>query len=396
MPLKVAAAFAVGFVMMSAMVEWNSAAGETAFVFGPALSQLGVNEYAFLWQIATIVLFWMVAFWAVEGSFADKLIQGVKSGAEILAETTAKSLTVDRPMFTVGTGKNESQFSLGSVLAAPSAIANAKQAKDNQMKATMAQAFGITQSDFAKGLQGKIFSSAEAFKTHLFSAGSVGEAGSHYKEIAEALRNSQFEGSTKLADLFLREKGNMKNINDEIAKSAIDYGFKLGGNQFLASPESYGKKDSSTNTTTDTPAENKAKVVGEDFKNYTEAKNSLKGKKDIEPEDSAAAMNLAGAPNTLADAINGLGVTIKKGIYIDSKEQAYMHLTNESSGAVKLDLSGVNDLAGLNAKMLGVPTGLANEVITPQMKNVLLAKAGISDPNNYTWNSGSKNFTKNQ
>lgn len=239
MPLKVAAAFAVGFVMMSAMVEWHTETGETSFVFGPALSQLGVNEYAFLWQIATIVLFWMVAFWAVEGSLADKLIQGVKGAAETLATVTAKSLTVDRPMFTVGTGDKESQFSLGSVLAAPSALANAKQARDNKMKATMAQAFGITQSDFAKGLQGKTFSNVEDFKRYLLSAGSKGEAGSHYKEIAEALRNSSFAESTQLANSMLASGGDMEKFNEAIKGNLSGHGFM--DNPYLDSSASYGK-----------------------------------------------------------------------------------------------------------------------------------------------------------
>jgi len=119
MPLKIAAAFAVGFVMMSAMVEWNGGDAESSFIFGSALSQLGQNEYSFLWQIATIVLFWMAAFWAVEGSVADTLIKQIQTGAELLATTTAKTLTIDRPLFTVGTAGKEVEFSLGTLFAAP-------------------------------------------------------------------------------------------------------------------------------------------------------------------------------------------------------------------------------------------------------------------------------------
>lgn len=386
MPLKVAAAFAVGFVMMSAMVEWHTETGETSFVFGPALSQLGVNEYAFLWQIATIVLFWMVAFWAVEGSLADKLIQGVKGAAETLATVTAKSLTVDRPMFTVGTGDKESQFSLGSVLAAPSALANAKQARDNKMKATMAQAFGITQSDFAKGLQGKTFSNVEDFKRYLLSAGSIGEAGSHYKEIAEALRNSSFAESTQLANSMLASGGDMKKFNEAIKGNFSGHGFM--GDPFLASPESYGKPYESTS---ESPVRDKAKVKGEDFKNYAEAKDSLKGKKDLEPEDSAAAMKLRGAPDTLAKAVEGLDVTMKRGVYIDDEKNVFMHLSSDSSGAVKLNLSGVNgNIDELNGKMKGIPKALSGNLST-DMEQSILTEGGL-DPNKYTWDAEARNF----
>ena len=314
MPLKVAAAFAVGFVMMSTMVEWQTETSDTTFVFGPALSQLGVNEYAFLWQIATIVLFWMVAFWAVEGSLADKLIQGVKGAAETLATVTAKSLTVDRPMFTVGTGKNESKFSLGSVLSAPSAIANAKQARDNKMKATMAQAFGITQSDFAKGLQGKTFSSAADFKRYLLSAGSIGEAGSHYKEIAEALRNSSFAESTQLANSMLASGGDMKKFNEAITGNLSGHGFM--SDPYLATPGSYGKSYSPG--TSPAPKNKSTKV-----ENITENSATV-GETEI----------------TSSTSMQGLQNSAKNGV--DSEDTAYklLKIIQNTSGAAVPVVSG--------------------------------------------------------
>ncbi|MCF7846972.1 MAG: type IV secretion system protein [Candidatus Gracilibacteria bacterium] len=116
MPLKIAAAFAISFVMLSAMVTFSSTQAEAsgqAFWFGPALSQIGQGEYALLWQLATIVIFWMAAFWAIQGNIAEKITSGIKSGVEMLGKTTAEAATIYRPIFAVGTGKEK--VSIGSL-----------------------------------------------------------------------------------------------------------------------------------------------------------------------------------------------------------------------------------------------------------------------------------------
>ncbi len=240
MPLKIAAAFAVGFVMMSAMVEWHGGVEESSFVFGAALSQLGQDEYSFLWQIATIVLFWMAAFWAVEGSIADTLIQQIKTGAEMLATTTAKTLTIDRPLFTVGTGGKDAAFSLGSVLQAPQAIRRAHEAEKTRMNRAMAQAFDIESSPFETALEKKSFTSAEDFKNFTFSGG-VGEMASNYKGLVAGLnRSEEFEGRGALIELLERTKGDKDKMQKAMADGKwANYGLKA--DPWFASENSYNK-----------------------------------------------------------------------------------------------------------------------------------------------------------
>lgn len=153
MPLKVAAAFAVGFVMMSAMVEWHGVSTQSSFFFGPALSQLGRNEYGFLWQIATIVLFWIAAFWAVEGSIADHIIQQVKTGAETLAGVAAKSATIDRPLFSTEVGGQKKEFSMGAMLRMPEAVKLAAREDQAKMFTQMREGLGFAVTGHEKTIQ---------------------------------------------------------------------------------------------------------------------------------------------------------------------------------------------------------------------------------------------------
>jgi len=101
-PLKVAAVFAITFVLISALstveaIQGVGAGGKAFIFFGPALSKLG-NEYAILWQIMTVIVFWTAVFKAMEGSAAQGIVDKIKSGAQTVGGYVAKSQTIDKPM----------------------------------------------------------------------------------------------------------------------------------------------------------------------------------------------------------------------------------------------------------------------------------------------------------
>ncbi len=275
MPLKVAAAFAVGFVMMSAMIEIQGDLSGQTFVFGPALSQLGQNEYAFLWQIATIVLFWKVAFWAVEGSVAEKLIQGVQSGAEMLAGSVGKMVTIDRQMFSVGTGTEEKKFSLGSVLQAPTMIKRAQDTVATTNATNMAEAFGITQSEFARNLSNTTITSVDDAIKLGFKASSSQELLSHRKEYGQALeRSSDPRVSGTLAGLWKEAAGDLKKYEESVRANRSSLGLD-GRDVFFTTESNYGGSYSGGSSSTTDSKETTKESLREKVENSTVDKSSI-------------------------------------------------------------------------------------------------------------------------
>ncbi|MCF7830455.1 hypothetical protein K9M41_00445 [Candidatus Gracilibacteria bacterium] len=125
MPLKIAAAFAVSFIMISSMIDVVPKNGGSFFEFGAALNQFGTDGYGLLWQITTIVVFWAAAFWALQGSEAEGLINNIKSGAQKAGTFLARAATIDRQvlMFPGKDGKME-KASMAAVLKLPDAAIN--------------------------------------------------------------------------------------------------------------------------------------------------------------------------------------------------------------------------------------------------------------------------------
>ncbi|MCF7905877.1 hypothetical protein K9L63_01660 [Candidatus Gracilibacteria bacterium] len=127
MPLKIGGAFAVTFVMLTALSGAGLFSGEGDLVLpGPALSQFGQGAYAILWQIMTVVVFWKVAFWALQDSpINDMVIQKIRSGAESVAGYAAKSATIDQTIIPVGTGGEK--VGLSALAKIPSIMRSARQ-----------------------------------------------------------------------------------------------------------------------------------------------------------------------------------------------------------------------------------------------------------------------------
>lgn len=123
MPLKIAAAFALSFVMISAMIEVSAEMQTGIFEPGRALQSFwGVttSPFGIMWQIMTVVVFWMAVWWALSGSEAEFINNGIKSGAEQIGKYTG-NFALDRVRIP-GIGSDgmsvRSLGSLGSVLQA--------------------------------------------------------------------------------------------------------------------------------------------------------------------------------------------------------------------------------------------------------------------------------------
>lgn len=133
MPLKVAAAFAISFVMISALGAGNlfSVVEGSMVQEGPALSTLGQGSYGFLWKLVTVIVFWKAAFWALEGSEAEDIIGGIKKGAEDLGVAAARASTIDRHLFKIGKN-NDIPVTLGAIFKSPGQMMDTYKSKQNK------------------------------------------------------------------------------------------------------------------------------------------------------------------------------------------------------------------------------------------------------------------------
>jgi hypothetical protein len=372
MPLKIAAAFAVGFVMLSAMVTISPGmtGGESAFWFGSALSQMGQDEYAILWQVATVYLFWKAAQWAVEGNMADELTKGIFSGAQSLGSVAARAATIDRPLFEFKTADGKKNISLGALLSAPETLSSQWSGKLKTDRMKVLEDLGLTPNG-ATANQQKVndFKANFKLKTEekdigesmhgLFKDLGVGGVGQIGKEVASALRsNSKFDetkikaemgrlenGSITAADLYkiVGEQGvNSKGIAEK-ARNANDYGTK-------------SETDKGTNAT------------GGDEKKKIEVKSINDIKKEEGSVISVASMEslLKGANNQnerakIANTVKSKHAEIEKSITLDKGVK-----DNKSQGFFFTDRRG--NYIDIGATLSGAGNaGDANKVITDNM-----------------------------
>jgi hypothetical protein len=152
-PIKVAAVFAVTYIMMSAMVEFSTSNMQNEYlVMGPSLSLFGMGISGLLWQIATIGIFWKAAFWAVKDTEAQWVIDGIKGGAETLAGVAGRWATIDRPILPGKDGK-PNKLSVGSFARTPNLVKGAYDTMRSKNESNLKEFLGIETSAAEKALK---------------------------------------------------------------------------------------------------------------------------------------------------------------------------------------------------------------------------------------------------
>jgi len=110
MPLKIAAAFALSFVMSSAVFDISPpVVGEFLDFKGGPLEQFmaGDSIYGLLWKLATVVVFWKAVFeWALDGAEGKAIIDKVKGSGEQLGMLASKTVAESIPLPGLGEGQN--------------------------------------------------------------------------------------------------------------------------------------------------------------------------------------------------------------------------------------------------------------------------------------------------
>lgn len=185
MPLKVAAVFVVTFVMLTSMADVKvdgtmNNNGQPMIIAGHSLSQMATDEYALLWQIATIVIFWMAAFWSIKDSMADGIISKIKQGAETVATYTAKTATVDQTYLPIG--KDGGDVPLSALPAIPDVLKRVRANKINEGVSSIESRLSMKDEDTQKRIDAS-------------------------KELTEALNKLTGELGPTRAQTFLDEQG---------------------------------------------------------------------------------------------------------------------------------------------------------------------------------------------
>ncbi|PID70335.1 hypothetical protein CSB37_03035 [bacterium DOLZORAL124_38_8] len=119
LPLKVALAFSVTFVMINGMITFKPQNLNTGFIdFGPQLSHLAMDQYSLVWQVATVFAFWTIAKWATEGTISHRITDTIFDWSEKIAEYLAKSATIEQQFIAVP-NQNGAKVGIADVFAAP-------------------------------------------------------------------------------------------------------------------------------------------------------------------------------------------------------------------------------------------------------------------------------------
>ncbi len=129
LPLKVAAAMAVSFIMISGMSDLSIVSTDGVFVRAGS-NVFTVGTYGFLWQILTVVVFWQAAKWATSNTgiaSIDGVVSTIASGTEGFGSLLASSI-LNRPIFSIkdGSGSASPNVSLGALKSIPNIINSAQ------------------------------------------------------------------------------------------------------------------------------------------------------------------------------------------------------------------------------------------------------------------------------
>jgi len=173
MPLKIAAAFAVSFLMMSAMMDIGGPSGDFIKT-GASVSTFGATGYGLLWSIATIVVFWKAAFWALKGGVGEEFINKIRSGAEGAGKFIARAGTVDREFFPMpgkGGGQNVAVSNLYKTMTTGIATAHQNKLNRDYQQLTGPDGFGLFNDDLSKATK-----ALDDFSTKIKNASTEGDA----------------------------------------------------------------------------------------------------------------------------------------------------------------------------------------------------------------------------
>lgn len=230
-PIKFAAILVVTMILLMVQIDMVSLAGEgpiQMIQLGPSLNQFGAGPASILWQIATVIIFWKLAFWALEGTAAQKIVDQIRGAAETVGGYWAKSWTVDRPMIPIPGG---SPVGLAALSKLPSVMQSSREAELGTQRAELRKMFG----NVDPGVQKKQTDALNDLNRNINGHSSIDRRGiveNINKHGADVFQNNrQYAG--KYFDTMAKKHGPLKNKSLEEKAKAREQFIKIAEKESL-------------------------------------------------------------------------------------------------------------------------------------------------------------------
>lgn len=215
MPLKIALALSLSFVMISAMDMGHGITVSNSveiFKMGRGLNLFsgeGGSLYSLMWKIATVVIFWQTAQWAIKESVVgDWIKEKVMGGALEVGKFALNAGVLDRQFLPVP-GAEGGTTSINALLDAPKTFANSMEQNARREREKDYVSMGLMSGGSAEASQ-KADRVADSIRTSTSGA----------RGAVEALHNTM--RSEKLGTEELKNSGVANRIISELKKKGVD------------------------------------------------------------------------------------------------------------------------------------------------------------------------------
>lgn len=344
MPIAIAGVFSVTFVMLHTMSEVQIFDGSQTFVKpGTALFSQGL--YGLMWQVATLVIFWVGIKAATNGaaSALDGITGKIYSGAENLGGYFARQATVDNKMFNIPTKDGSSMdVSLGMLGQIPQLAVDQQRRKQRQDLNSLSQELFPT-GDASQQIRSSLaelkarenrVNEAKYLETAIRESKNVGQKGgsfadikkdmeTYYKDNAEALKILNSVSNNATPDEWKGALDRLGKVVKNPEKVNIKTGdvseYKEGGTNTTPAGDT-GADDNTSNKNTPREDDQLSAGVGNILYDKGGAQNAITKNADIQTIAQNLQGNiLKGVPDEQiarlsTEDINTMATTIAKGV----------------------------------------------------------------------------------
>jgi hypothetical protein len=202
LPLKIAAVFALSFVMIAAAKNIPAMDVAQWLVPGDSIAKfLGKDNNIFdlLWQFMTVAIFWVAAFKAIDGTEAKTIIDGVKNSSQSLGEFALRAGVTDRSIIPIP--GMEDGTSINAIRSLPSLMLGQQQQAGREQNTKLLSQLGIMDET-----QRKLNESASKLITKLDRMDTLTSNPNSIQQYKQAFAEHNINGAEDIAKLTVDNK----------------------------------------------------------------------------------------------------------------------------------------------------------------------------------------------